>query len=84
MEELLVGVRYQHIQQISDVRAPPLPVSFARNAILLGATVKLPPESDMPHAYRAPLRVDRADEIRDAVEPATPGMQQPGAGGPGR
>lgn len=84
LPELLVGVRYQHIQQISDVRTPPLPVSFVRNAIMLGATVKLPPESDMPHAYRAPLRVDRTDEIRDAVEPATPGMQQPNSGASGR
>jgi len=84
IDELLLGVRYQHIQQISDVRTPPLPVSFARNAILLGATLKFPPESDMPHAYRAPLRVDRTDEIRDAVEPATPGMQPPNSLGPGR
>jgi hypothetical protein len=82
--ELLVGVRYQHIQQISDVRTPPLPVSFVRNAILVGATVKLPSESAMPHTYRAPLRVDRTDEIRDAVEPATPGMQQINSGAPGR
>jgi hypothetical protein len=81
---LLVGIRYQHIQQISDVRVPPLPISFVRNAIMLGATLKLPPESDMPHAYRAPLRVDRTDEIRDAVEPGTPGMQQPNSTAPGR
>lgn len=81
---VLIGVRYQHIQQISDVRTPPLPVSFVRNAILIGATVKLPPESDMPHTYRAPLRVDRTDEIRDAVEPAAPGMQQPNSAGTGR
>ncbi len=84
VDQLLVGVRYQHLQQISDVRTPPLPISFVRNAIMLGATLKLPPESDMPHAYRAPLRVDRADEIRDAVEPGTPGMQQPSSTAPGR
>jgi hypothetical protein len=84
VDELLIGIRYQHIQQISDVRTPPLPISFVRNAIMLGATLKFPPESDMPHAYRAPLRVDRTDEIRDAVEPGTPGMQQPGTTAPGR
>ena len=69
-DSLLVGVRYQHIQQISDVSRPPLPVSFVRNAVMLGATFKLPPETDMPRPYRAPLRVDRTDEIRDAVEPS--------------
>jgi hypothetical protein len=81
-QSLLVGIRYQHIQQISDVRTPPLPVSFVRNSAMLGATFKLPPETDMPRAYRAPIRVDRADEIRDAVEPS--GMVQTHSGGAAR
>jgi hypothetical protein len=60
-----------------------LPVSFVRNSIMIGATLKLPPESDMPRVYRAPRRVDRADEIRDAVEPAGIGGQERGSA-PGR
>ena len=83
IDPLLLGIRYQHVQQISDVRQPPLPVSFVRNSIMIGATLKLPPESDMPHVYRTPLRVDRADEIRDAVEPAGVGGQERG-NAPGR
>jgi hypothetical protein len=83
IDELLIGIRFQHVQQISDVRTPPLPISFVRNAILFGATFKLPPETDMPHVYRAPLRVDRTDEIRDAVEPGTAGMSEH-TGGPSR
>src|SRR5262249_39754176 len=62
-DSIMVGLRYQHVQQMSDVQQPPLPVSFVRNSVTLGATFKLPPENEMPHAYRAPLRVDRTDEI---------------------
>jgi hypothetical protein len=81
-QSILVGLRYQHVEQISDTRVPPLPVSFVRNSLLAGTTIKFPPESDMPRAYRAPRRVDRADEIRDAVEPTENGT--PGhPGGPG-
>jgi hypothetical protein len=83
IDELLVGIRYQHVQQISDVVTPPLPISFVRNSIMVGATLKLPPESEMPRVYRAPRRVDRADEIRDAVEPAGIGGQERGSA-PGR
>jgi hypothetical protein len=76
---VLVGLRYQHIEQISDARTPPLPLSFVRNAIMVGTTIRFPPEVDMPRAYRAPQRVDRSDEIRDAVEPAADGASgQPG------
>jgi hypothetical protein len=71
---ILVGLRYQHIEQVSDVRVPPLPLSFVRNAIMVGTTIRFPPEVDMPHAYRAPQRVDRTDEIRDAVEPTANGV----------
>jgi hypothetical protein len=67
---VLLGLRYQHIQQISDTRVPTLPLSFVRNAIMLGTTIRFPPEADMPGAYRAPQRVDGTDEIREAVEPA--------------
>jgi hypothetical protein len=71
---LLVGIRYQHVEQISDARAPPLPVSFVRNSILIGATVKFPSDLEMPQVYRAPRRVDRTDEIRGPVEPAEGGV----------
>lgn len=69
-ESLLLGLRYQHIEQMSDSRVPPLPLSFVRNTIMAGATLRFPPESEMPRAYRAPRRVDRSDEIRDVVQPA--------------
>jgi hypothetical protein len=79
---ILVALRYQHIQQLSDTQVPPLPVSFTRNSILVGTTIKFPPERDMPRAYRAPLRVDSADEIRDVVEP-TESVSPTHPGGPG-
>jgi hypothetical protein len=75
---ILVGLRYQFIEQISDTRTPPLPLSFVRNSIMAGATVRFPSDTDMPRAYRAPQRVDRSDEIREAVEPTegtVPGHQ---------
>jgi hypothetical protein len=77
---LLLGVRYQHIEQMSDMRTPPLPVSFVRNTIMLGATLRYPPESDMPRAYRAPRRVDGKDEIRDTTGPTAPRERGGGAG----
>jgi hypothetical protein len=83
LPSILVGLRYQHIEQIADTRAPPLPLSFVQNSIMIGTTVRFPPERDMPRAYRAPQRVDRTDEIREAVEP-TPGVGPGGRpGGPG-
>jgi hypothetical protein len=82
-ETLLVGLRFQHVQQISDTRVPPLPLSFVRNSVMIGATFRFPPEREMPRAYRTPQRVDRTDEIRDAVEPAEGGLQQR-PGGTGR
>jgi hypothetical protein len=82
-EMLLLGLRYQHIEQISDTRVPPLPLSFVRNSVMIGATFRFPPEREMPRAYRAPQRVDRSDEIRDAIEP-TEGGSQLRPGGTGR
>jgi hypothetical protein len=79
-ESLLLGIRYQHFEQMSDTRIPPLPLSFVRNSVMLGATVKFPPEIEMPRAYRAPRRVDRTDEIRDAVEPAGAGGHERSGG----
>ncbi|HLK40239.1 MAG TPA: hypothetical protein VKU41_25985 [Polyangiaceae bacterium] len=73
---VLLGLRYQHITQASDTRVPPLPLSFVRNTVLLGATFRFPPDREMPPVYRAPLRVDRTDEIRTPAhlpEGATPG-----------
>lgn len=74
---LALGVRYQHIQQKSGAETPPLPVSFVQNNVLVGATFRLPPEKDMPRAYRAPRRVDRSDELRDGLQPAAQGPRGP-------
>jgi hypothetical protein len=68
---LQLGLRYQHIEQVSDATVAPLPLSFVQNSVLAGATVKLPPDRDMPRAYRAPRRVDGSDEIRDGMAPPT-------------
>ncbi len=64
---LLLTLRYQHIQQVSDAAAPPLPLSFVQNNVLLGAVLKLPPDRNMPRPYRAAFRVDRTDEIREGT-----------------
>ena len=69
-ESLVLGIRYQHINQSSDVHVMPLPVSFVRNSVMVGASFRYPPDSEMPRAYRAPRRVDRQDEIRDTPGPA--------------
>jgi hypothetical protein len=65
-DSVLLGLRYQFVQRWSDVSLPPLPLSFARNTVTLGAVFQFPPQSEMPKRYRAPRRVDRTDEIRDA------------------
>lgn len=75
-----LGVRYEHIQQKSGATTPPLPLSFVQNNVLVGATLKFPPERDMPRAYRAPRRVDRTDELRDGIRPAAEGPRAPGNG----
>jgi hypothetical protein len=69
-DELMLDLRYQHVQQRSDATAPPLPLSYARNTVMVGAIVALPPDSDMPRRYRPPQRVDRTDELYDAQDPA--------------
>jgi hypothetical protein len=78
---LEVGARYEHVEQKSGANTPPLPVSFVQNNVLIGATLKFPPDRDMPRPYRAPRRVDRSDEIRDGIAPATAGPRAPGEGG---
>lgn len=75
---LEVGVRYQHIRQESGANTPPLPVSFVQNNVLIGATLRFPPEKDMPRPYRAPRRVDRADELRDGFQQSNDGPRGPG------
>jgi hypothetical protein len=69
-DELTLDVRYQHAEQRSDAVAPPLPLSYARNTVMLGAIVAIPPEREMPRRYRPPRRVDRTDELYDAQDPA--------------
>jgi hypothetical protein len=66
---VLLSVRYQHVNQWSDIALPGLPLRFVQNLAMLGATIELPPDVDMPRAYRAPRRVDATDEIRDTVQP---------------
>jgi len=62
-DELLLALRYQHIDQVgADV--PPLPLSFVRNTVMLTARFTIPREEDMPRRYRAPLRVDGTDTVR--------------------
>jgi hypothetical protein len=76
---LQLVLRYQHIEQMSDATAAPLPLSFVQNSVLLGAVLKLPPDRDMPRPYRAPRRVDRSDEIREGISPATDIQRQSAA-----
>jgi hypothetical protein len=68
---------------MSDVQVPPLPLSFVRNSVMATVAFRFPPEREMPREYRAPRRVDGADEIRDGVEPPEKFFQQP-AGTTGR
>lgn len=77
-ELLELGMRYQHVRQISDAEVPPLPLSFVQNNVLLGAIVRFPPERGMPRPYRAPRRVDRSDEIREGARPPAQGPRVPG------
>ena len=66
-----VALRYQHIEQRSDASAPPLPLSFVKNTILLLAGVRVPPDDQLPRRPRSPRRVDRSD----ALSPQTPGAR---------
>jgi hypothetical protein len=78
----LLALRAQHFQQWSDARVQRLPVSYSRNSILASVTFQLPPDKEMPQAYRAPRRVDRTDELRDTLVPDD--AKPPGqSGGPG-
>ena len=72
LRALLLGIRYQHYDQMSDMRTPPLPVSFTRNSVMVGAIFRYPPDNEMPRGYRAPQRVDRSDEVRDTTGPSAP------------
>lgn len=74
---LLLGIRAQHVDQRSDVRIVTLPVSFVQNNLMLGAAFKLPPDPEMPAAYRSPQRVDRTDELRTATVPDGQGVAAP-------
>lgn len=77
---LLLGLRYQHIEQMSDTTTPPLPLSFVRNTVMLSATFRYPPDDEMPRAYRGPRRVDRSDEVRDTTNPAATPERRGGTG----
>lgn len=75
---LQLGIRFEHVDQRSGARTPPLPLSFVQNNVLLGATFKFPPDRDMPRPYRAPRRVDRSDELRDGMQPIADAPRTPG------
>jgi hypothetical protein len=62
-DELLLALRYQHIEQVG-AELPPLPLSFVRNTFMLTARFTIPREEDMPRRYRPPLRVDGSDTVR--------------------
>ena len=62
-DELLLALRYQHIDQLA-ADLPPLPLSFVRNTFMLIARFTIPREEDMPRRYRPPLRVDGSDTVR--------------------
>ncbi len=79
---LLLGIRYQYIGQISDAKVPPLPLTYVRNTVMVGATFRFPSEREMPRAYRAPRRVDGSDEVREGIQPAQQSVPRgPGGGG---
>lgn len=59
-----LGLRYQHTRQLSDGTAPPDPLSFRRNSVLAGVSLRFPPETELRRPLRQPLRVDRADDVR--------------------
>jgi hypothetical protein len=78
---LSLAARYQHVNHWADVNLPGLPSRFVQNGVLFGAIYKIPPDLDMPRAYRAPRRVDGSDEIRDTVRPASDEPRPPMPGG---
>jgi hypothetical protein len=61
---LALDLRYQHTRQLSDASAPPEPLSFRRNTMLAGATLRIPPETGPRRPLRQPQRVDRGDDPR--------------------
>jgi hypothetical protein len=62
-DHVMLSGRYQHIRQITDAEAPPLPLSYDRNTVMATVTLKWPPDREMPRRYRAPVRVDAQDEL---------------------
>jgi hypothetical protein len=80
-DHVALSARYQHIQQQSDADVVTLPLSFVRNNAMVGARFEYPPDREMPRAYRAPRRVDRADEVQEAFDLPT---SAPGSQGTGR
>ncbi len=71
-DHVMVAGRYQHIEQISEADAPPLPLSYVRNTVMATVTLKWPPDREMPRRYRAPLRVDQEDALIGQEPTAAP------------
>jgi hypothetical protein len=65
LPNLGASLRYQHIDQRSDASAPPLPLSYVKNTVMLGVALRFPPDSQMPRPYREPRRVDESDASRE-------------------
>lgn len=61
---LALGLRYQHVRQLSDATRPPQPLSFQRNTVMAGLSIRLPPETEPGRPLRQPTRVDRSDDPR--------------------
>lgn len=57
--------RFQHVTQRSDALAPPLPLTYASNALMLGVRWIHPHDEQLVRTYHAPRRVDQSDTIDD-------------------
>jgi hypothetical protein len=78
LDHLRVGLRYQHIDQVSGAELPPLPLSFVRNTIMATATLEYPPDDRMPRTHRPVRRVDREDDtISEETKRGPPGGRKP-------
>jgi hypothetical protein len=79
-DQLTLSLRYQYVDQRTDVNMPPLPLSFTRHSVMLGALLEFPRDEDMPREYRPPRRVDEGDRFDDATDvPGTPGAARGGS-----
>ena len=92
-DELHFSLRYQHIEQISGAELPPLPLSFVRNIVMVGARFTIPRDEELPRPYREPRKNRphrrgprragrRADDGRNAGVPVSRTQRSPRRFGP--